>query len=565
VPLRFRGYRVRAPGVTRDGDRATPILIAQNSNSLTAVAVRYFWQEFPKVLGAEPGALRVGLFPAEAAEPHELQGGEQKTHIVGIAFGPDSVGRQPLVWLVTPALAFAEPAWYARAAAVPHLSAVGEPESLYERATMAAIDGADRFERKREVIDEYGWRNFGDIYADHEAASGNTTGHPMVSHYNNQYDAINGFAIQFMRSGDLRWWAAMEELARHVVDIDIYHTAEDKAAYNGGLLWHTFHYKDAGRSTHRSYPAVEGVAGGGPSNEHDYSTGLMHYFFLTGHRWARDAVIGLADWVVGMEDGRRTVFRWLSATDTGLASATASPSYHGPGRGAANSIVTLLNAFRLTGADVYLAKAEGLIRRCIHPRDNIEGRNLLDAERRWSYTVFLQAMARYLDDKATVGQLDAAYAYARESLRRYARWMAEHEYPYLERPDILEYPTETWAAQDMRKCDVFLQAARYESGAERRRLRERADFFYRASLEWLYRFESRTLARPVVLMLSYGFMHSTAEQRGLPDGPEGLATANFGAPERFTPQKEIAVRRAKLLMGFGSAFLVVLFVWLLTR
>jgi hypothetical protein len=291
----------------------------------------------------------------------------------------------------------------------------------------------------------------------------------------------------------------------------------------------------------------------------------MHYFFLTGHQWARDAVIELAEWVLGMEDGRRTVFRWLSGTDTGLSSSTASPSYHGPGRGAANSIVTLLNAYRLTRADRYLTQAERLIRRCIHPHDDIEGRNLLDAERRWSYTVFLQALARYLDDKATIGQLDSAYVYARDSLRSYARWMADHEYPYLERPEILEYPTETWAAQDMRKCDVFLHAARHQSGAERRRLRERADFFYRASLDWLYRFESRTLARPVVLMLSYGFMHATAEGSGLPDGPEAPATADFGVPERFTPQKEIAFRRAKLLIGLGSALVVVLLVWLLIR
>lgn len=565
VPLRFRGYRVRAPGVTRDGDRATPILVAEHDQGLTAITVRYFWQEFPKALATEPGALRVALFPAEAAEPHELQGGEQKTHTVGIAFGPDSVGRQPIVWVVKPAVACVPPTWYAEAAAVPHLSAVADPESLYERAAIAAIEGDDTFERKREVIDEYGWRNFGDVYADHEAVSGDTGCPPLVSHYNNQYDAINGFAIQFMRSADPRWWAAMEELARHVVDIDIYHTSEDKAAYNGGLLWHTFHYKDAGRSTHRSYPAVEGLAGGGPSNEHDYSTGLMHFFFLTGHRWARDAVIGLADWVLAMDDGRRTVFRWLSSMDTGLASATASPSYHGPGRGAANSIVTLLNAFRLTRADIYLAKAQRLIRRCIHPDDDIPGRNLLDAERRWSYTVFLQALTRYLDDKASLGQLDAAYAYARESLRRYARWMAEHEYPYLEKPEILEYPTETWAAQDMRKCEVFLHAARHESGAERRRLRERADFFYRASLEWLYRFESRTLARPVVLMLSYGFVHSTAEKGGLPDGPEGPAMEDFGLPERFVPQKEIAFRRAKLLVGVGTALAAVLCLWLLTR
>ena len=40
----------------------------------------------------------------------------------------------------------------------------------------------------------------------------------------------------------------MCQLARHVVDIDIYHTTNDKSAYNHGLFWHTEHYVDAGCS-----------------------------------------------------------------------------------------------------------------------------------------------------------------------------------------------------------------------------------------------------------------------------------------------------------------------------
>ena len=32
------------------------------------------------------------------------------------------------------------------------------------------------------------------------------------------------------------------------------------------------------------------------------------------------------------------------------------------------------------------------------------------------------------------------YAYARASLLHYARWMADHEVPYLSRPERLEYP-----------------------------------------------------------------------------------------------------------------------------
>ena len=56
------------------------------------------------------------------------------------------------------------------------------------------------------------------------------------------------------------------------------------------------------------------------------------------------------------------------------------------------------------------------------------------------------------------GILDTMDEYAQASLLHYARWMAQHEYPYLEKPERLEFSTETWAARDIRKADVFLAA-----------------------------------------------------------------------------------------------------------
>ena len=71
--------------------------------------------------------------------------------------------------------------------------------------------------------------------------------------------------------------------------------------------------------------------------------------------------------VVDMDDGDRTGFRWLARGPTGLASASRSPSYHGPGPGAGNSIAVLLNGFLLSGERALFDKAGALIRRCISP------------------------------------------------------------------------------------------------------------------------------------------------------------------------------------------------------
>ena len=347
----------------------------------------------------------------------------------------------------------------------------------------------------------------------------------------------------------------MHELALHVRDIDVYHTDEDKSAYNHGLFWHTYHYVDAETSTHRSYPRAPKVSGGGPGGGQHYATGLMLHYFLTGDPLSRETAIELARGTIDMDDGRKTVFRWLARGCTGHATSSGSFSYHGPGRAPANSLDALLVGSRLTGEPEFLAKAEQIIRRCIHPADDIEARNLLDAENKWFYTMFLQALGRYLDFKAERGQLDRMYAYARASLLHYARWMAEHEYPYLDKPEILEYPTETWAAQDMRKSEVFEAAARIaDTSEERERFLERSRFFFESSTTTLAKMPTRSLARPVVLLLSNGLARADSELNPeFPSLPGPETTYDFGSPETFIPQKTVAIRRFKLIASLAGA------------
>jgi hypothetical protein len=587
VGPRFQGYRLKADGRETAGPRAEPIVCLRRGDQELSVAVPEFWQNFPKAIEAYASGITLHLFPSQSAELHELQGGEQKTHVFYVAFGKDTITTEPLAWTRDPIVAVVDPEWVAASGAIPYFtSQARDPHLEYQRLTDAAIVGDDTFEKKREVIDEYGWRHFGDIYGDHEAVLHTEPGvPPRVSHYNNQYDCIAGFAMQWLRSGDVRWFRQMRQLAYHVRDIDIYNTDQDKAAYNHGLFWHTYHYVDADTGTHRSYPKAgripphgRPVPGGGPGNEQNYAHGLMLDYFLTGDEASREAAIGLARWVIDMDDGRKTVFRWLSTADTGLASASRSPDYHGPGRGAANSVSALIDGHRLTGDRAYLDKAEQLIRRVIHPADDVthmvglvrDGKVFVDAENRWFYVMFLQALGKYLDHKAELGELDDRYAYARASLLHYARWMADHEYPYLDHPELLEYPTETWPAQDLRKSDVFDLATLHATGEERLRFRERAEFFYRTSIETLSKMPTRKLCRPVVLLMTQGwrrawFVAHPNETRPAPT----VEVTDFGRPTVFVPQKAIAIRRAKrIVLGLGALSFVglaALVTWLVLK
>lgn len=546
VPHERQGYVLRAGQHDAVGLRATPIVALEGTRTFLGLAVPSFWENFPAAIESDGRSATFRVWPRQYPDVHELQGGEQKTFTCYVAVAQDAVTDEPLAWCRAPLFASVRPDIYSESGAVPYLLPEDEdPYREYVALAHEALDGADSFARKREAFDEYGWRHYGDLPADHESALLAPGEPPFVSHYNNQYDAVFGFGCHFMRTRDPRWWLLMDELAAHVADIDIYHTDRDRAAYNHGLFWHTGHYVDAGASTHRSFPNAEGVSGGGPSAEQNYTSGLLLHYFLTGDARSRAAVIELAEWVIAMDDGRRSPFRWMAFGDTGLASATYSPLYHGPGRGAGHSINALIDGHRVTGDARFLEKAEQLIRRCIHPEDDIDQLELLDAERRWSYTAFLQALGKYLDYKGDRGEIDESFAYARASLLRYAHWMAVHEYPYLDKPEILEYPTETWAAQDIRKSVVLDLAAKYGEATDWARFRERSEFFYRTALETLRGMRTRTLSRPLVLLLSYGFVRG--HERVMPS----IGTASVepvALPPRqsaFVPQKMRAVRRVR--------------------
>jgi len=97
----------------------------------------------------------------------------------------------------------------------------------------------------------------------------------------------------------------------------------------------------------------------------------------------------------------------------------------------------------LTNDPKYLDRIAKLMRRTVHPNENLDRLDLLNSELRWFYTMYLQALCRYLDYKVNIGQRDADFRYGVASIIHYARWMSEHEHPTLSRPDELQYPTET--------------------------------------------------------------------------------------------------------------------------
>ncbi len=171
--------------------------------------------------------------------------------------------------------------------------------------------------------------------------------------------------------------------------------------------------------------------------------------------------------------------------------------------------------------------------------------------------MFLQAVGAYLDVKAQRAERDEIYDYARESLLQYARWMAEHEYPYLDKPEILEFPNETWDAQDMRKSEVFDYAALHASSpVERQRFLERGDYFFAQSTSRLRAWRTHALTRPLVLMLANGFRHAWfARYSSQLPSVSPASGRDFGLPAVFVPQKHRVIRRVRQAAVLGTLLL----------
>lgn len=558
---RFRGYRLTLDvQELASGNRAQPSAGIRTGDHGLQATLSAFWQNFPSSISAGNDSLTVGLFPGDAHEPYELQGGERKTQTLWLT---DSADPDALAWVSRPLRPTLSPDQYQQAQAFPWFQAGAEPGPL-EALIREGLEGQSNFFAKREIIDEYGWRNFGDIFADHETLYQAPGEPPLISHYNNQYDAIYGFARQYALTGDRRWFELMDDLARHVVDIDIYHTTEDRSEYNNGLFWHTDHYLPAHTATHRTFSrhnstsSTPGQTGGGPASEHCYTTGLLYHYYLTGAESSRQAVLQLAGWMKAMHEGQGGLLEQLLAMKKqDLPKARAlirgeRPSRHTYPftRGTGNYLNALLDAWQLQPDRDWLVLAEKVIRQTIHPADDIGQRQLLDVETGWSYLVLLTSISRYLWLKAAFQQVDDNYRYARNALVQYTRWMLRHERLFLEDPEQLEFPNNTWTAQDLRKVTLLRMAAGIDPEKADDYLHQ-SDLWLQATCHRLAASDERHYARIQIILLQNHGPHQSVvpapETSPLPDIPE-VPRLTWG-----TLTARVMIRLARALATFRPA------------
>lgn len=555
------------------GRRINPIVKVELPNAVFTLHVPRFWQEHPSALRLASNQSVIALFAEQASGLHELQPGERKRRRITLHMAV--AGCESNKWLAN---RLQQPTVTGPTElAKEHFHRAVNPQGNFDEALISLIVSPQEFFAKRDCANEYGWRNFGEVFADHENLYRKADEPLMVSHYNNQYDLVLGFGLQFLRTKDQRWYELMDDLARHVADIDVYHTDEDRVEYNHGLFWHTNHYQDAGTATHRTFsklnydPNDPAGSSGGPGPEHCYTSGLALHYLLTGDLTSRDVVMSLARWMQGYFDGDDALLGRLHSIAkqelpnlVGLVRRKDRASYTYPlTRATGNLIIAFLDAHLLTGDRKWLDAVEAVLVNTFHPDDDVNKRNLDNVEITWSHTVFLQAVLRYMATKESIGEKDAFYEFTRAAFLTYAKWTLEFACPYLEKPEILEFVNDTWAAQDIRRYILMVAAAAYDHSASEAYL-AKAEQFSDHLLNTLRHSETLHFSRiQAIIMQNMGIASLYCER---PDTVMcSTSKADFPAKKRPSIQSELLSALTKLAHGFRKFDVQAEIRWVRTR
>lgn len=522
VTLPFKGYVLNVNNEQQQViERTTPFITTQNHQHTFSFYIEKFWQNFPTSIDINKNIITLALFPELTHETYELQPGEKKTQSFYLDFAAHSHSDSIVSLGESPIQINICADYLASTHTLPIFSAKDHDQPLNKLVSLG-LESENNFFAKREVIDEFGWRNFGDLYADHEALAYKGS-KELISHYNNQYDPLYGFLRQYLLTGKKEWLELANDLAQHITDIDIYHTEQDRDEYNGGLFWHTDHYLPAETASHRTYSKRQDAnayqdhaGGGGPGGQHCYTTGLMLHYFITGTEASKAAALTINHWITKVYEGSSTLGDFLLAVKNKnrIDLKNIFTNKYPLDRGTGNYITALLDSFELTGKQSYLDDASLVIKNTVHPQDDITLRDLKNVEECWFYTVFFQAVGRFLQVKETYSQLDESFDYARQVLLHYANWMLNNETPYLDKPEILEYPNHTWAAQDIRKANIFYIASCFATTPEEQNnLYQQGNHFYHYVTSTLAEEPTRDFTRILSILMQNHGAKSFCEER----------------------------------------------------
>jgi len=280
-----------------------------------AIGLREFWQNWPKAIDCDTGdgyvglelcpELPQGLYDGKPLEEenklyyalrdglHTFKVGVAKTHEFWVNYFPGKPDADKLSQFFQaaedPLLAVCEPAYVSQTKAAGEFPPA-DPEKYagydawLDRALEAHL-------KRRDEIREYGMLNYGDWYGERSVNWGNL-----------EYDLAHGLFLQYLRTGDRRFYLRAEQAARHHIDVDVVHAVNPHLKNPWGdpprvgdvwlhCLNHTGgYYEDSPLPVSRTYHMGHSTNFG-----HVWVSGDLDYYYLTGDRRALDVSLQIAD------------------------------------------------------------------------------------------------------------------------------------------------------------------------------------------------------------------------------------------------------------------------------
>jgi hypothetical protein len=335
--LQVDDQQVQLPDGTTTEARAAGWVEVDASGPL-AVAVRDFWQQWPKGLAVDERLVTVELLPTFTAgmfahmEPwykhdylfeddcYRLRTGQSRRWQIWVDLdgtGPalSEAANAPLVVAADPAQALATGAWG------PQVPAGAPGITEYDKWA------AQLFEVYQASLDrhrDYGAMNWGDWWGERRSNWGN-----------HEYDTPLHMLVQFARTGEARYFHAGDIAARHMAEVDVVHAAnEGLARYYRDDLGHRlparpgivhqhtighvggFHPVEQIRELYVKLFSQNGHANANPylcldpnNLGHIYTQGMAYNYFLTGDPWIRETLRSIGENLCGIIEEKLYPFK----------------------------------------------------------------------------------------------------------------------------------------------------------------------------------------------------------------------------------------------------------------
>jgi len=354
------------------GYRACGLLTAENGAGRLSVFVPDFWQTYPSGLKASAAGIEAQLLPPLPADLYEdeasraifaeryawydkgkyiFRAGQTSQSEVYLCYGAgERAGTESRrsAWLAEPLLPQAPPAYLCGTgvlgrAIYPRTRGMWDDyDELYDRSY-------DGMEAHSDAIRSYGWMHYGDWHF-----SGGCAG-------NNEYDLAWSTGLQWMRTGQRRYFVRGRQMARHYSTVDTVYG--DFCNNLSSVVWkHCFNHVgserpieelvfDEARRQQGTRQFSEFPGGRDPMG-HIFEEGMWLYGVLTGDRWFLDA----SNHVCG----------WQARNLTGSFDFEIE-------RSGGWALICAVRAYGFSGNPYYLNAARIMVQRCLERHDPEHG------------------------------------------------------------------------------------------------------------------------------------------------------------------------------------------------